>query len=508
LYRPCASDYLLKPVTKKAVKHMWAHVWRRKQRHQMVPRFENGQEVVESDEFDQDIHQMRGMGGRGMDMDDGVLPVPSTEEYSSDGGSEDMEDEYRRGGGAENDDDERRHAAARDYYAAEYVFASENGTDERDWEEGAVDNSRQGGATDVPGTASALGAGGGGRCPRGRDEIGEAMRGGRNGAGAAAAAAAAGKRPAVQFELTPDGQCPFALPGKKMEKVEEGEMEGEEEEKPYVEVDPLLVEDGATGMMRRLRPVLSIEGLSGERLTLRAWIDAANSESRPVGQQDRLHVLKQAAGLLASHHEGGVLLGAMRPSKLSVSPQGDVTLALPRPATPPRSACEAGASGGGAGGTENQNHQRGRGRLRLRRDSTTDGDDEDSDEEDDDDEDDDSGEDNEDRNRLAAAAAAAAANPNVANANVEALYISPEERCSGTPGGAPAECFALGVLMVELCWPAVACGAAGDLRLLLSATLKPDGGGSAALANDPVESAIARQLLQPVPGGAVRVKSA
>ena len=27
-----AEDYLLKPVTKKAVKHMWAHVWRRKQR--------------------------------------------------------------------------------------------------------------------------------------------------------------------------------------------------------------------------------------------------------------------------------------------------------------------------------------------------------------------------------------------------------------------------------------------------------------------------------------------
>jgi len=31
-----AEDYLLKPVTKKAVKHMWAHVWRRKQRYQMA----------------------------------------------------------------------------------------------------------------------------------------------------------------------------------------------------------------------------------------------------------------------------------------------------------------------------------------------------------------------------------------------------------------------------------------------------------------------------------------
>ena len=44
-----AEDYLLKPVTKKAVKHMWAHVWRRKQRYQMVPQFENGVEVLEDD---------------------------------------------------------------------------------------------------------------------------------------------------------------------------------------------------------------------------------------------------------------------------------------------------------------------------------------------------------------------------------------------------------------------------------------------------------------------------
>ena len=28
---------------------MWAHVWRRKQRYQMVPQFDNGHEVVEDD---------------------------------------------------------------------------------------------------------------------------------------------------------------------------------------------------------------------------------------------------------------------------------------------------------------------------------------------------------------------------------------------------------------------------------------------------------------------------
>lgn len=47
-----AEDYLLKPVTKRAVKHMWQHVWRKSQAQlsRAVPRFENGQEVLEDDD--------------------------------------------------------------------------------------------------------------------------------------------------------------------------------------------------------------------------------------------------------------------------------------------------------------------------------------------------------------------------------------------------------------------------------------------------------------------------
>ena len=81
-----AEDYLLKPVTKKAVKHMWAHVWRRKQRNQMVPRFENGAEVVEEDEFDQRMAS-GDLAATGMDVD-GVVTVPDPDEFSSDGGSD------------------------------------------------------------------------------------------------------------------------------------------------------------------------------------------------------------------------------------------------------------------------------------------------------------------------------------------------------------------------------------------------------------------------------------
>eukprot|EP00227_Mantoniella_beaufortii_P015044 CAMPEP_0197595366 /NCGR_PEP_ID=MMETSP1326-20131121/22717_1 /TAXON_ID=1155430 /ORGANISM="Genus nov. species nov., Strain RCC2288" /LENGTH=240 /DNA_ID=CAMNT_0043161713 /DNA_START=202 /DNA_END=920 /DNA_ORIENTATION=+ len=97
-----AEDYLLKPVTKKAVKHMWAHVWRRKQRYQMVPRFENGQEVVDDDELYD--HQRQ----NDAEMD-GMLPVPSTEEYSSDGGSDaELDNVDNVAGGAAADDDAMR----------------------------------------------------------------------------------------------------------------------------------------------------------------------------------------------------------------------------------------------------------------------------------------------------------------------------------------------------------------------------------------------------------------
>ena len=76
-----AEDYLLKPVTKKAVKHMWAHVWRRKQRNQMVPRFENGAEVVDEDEFDERM----AAGDLAVTRNDvdGAVTVPDPDEFSS-----------------------------------------------------------------------------------------------------------------------------------------------------------------------------------------------------------------------------------------------------------------------------------------------------------------------------------------------------------------------------------------------------------------------------------------
>ena len=47
-----AEDYLLKPVSRKAVMHMWQHVWRKShaQTARAVPRFENGEEVLDDEE--------------------------------------------------------------------------------------------------------------------------------------------------------------------------------------------------------------------------------------------------------------------------------------------------------------------------------------------------------------------------------------------------------------------------------------------------------------------------
>ena len=115
-----AEDYIIKPVTNKAVKHMWAHVWRRKQRYQMVPRFENGREVDEEREFEAAAEEeLRG----GVDLEAGMLPVPETEEYSSDGESDD--DEARRGD------------AAAEFYAMEYANTS-GGWEGLDRSEGRV----------------------------------------------------------------------------------------------------------------------------------------------------------------------------------------------------------------------------------------------------------------------------------------------------------------------------------------------------------------------------------
>ena len=449
-----AEDYLLKPVTKKAVKHMWAHVWRRKQRTlQMVPRFENGREVVEEDEFDQQMAAGNLVVDHGdVDM---VLPVPDTEQYSSDGDSD---------GG----EDARANSAEMAYFASAYA---------RGLDADAVDanpnaNRRRGG---------------------------ESSSGAHGGDGAATATA----------------KCPFAAgvradAGKPMEKVEEGDAEGEE---PDFFVDPLRVEDPAAPCRgRRLGPAAPIAGLAGGKATVREWIESARRDGRRIDRRDALHVLGQTAELLARQHDAGMLLGAARPSNLTVSPQGDVTIA--RPSTPPRATerAELAAREEQKRRLTQREFRGGTSRRARRGDSDDDVDDDDDYAMDDDDSD---AEEESRRRRLAAAAAsrifassatAYASMPTSdraeaarAAARREALYASPEERAGTAPSCAAAECFALGVMMVEMCWPEVAEEARGDVGRLLSATLRPDGAGAAALAADPRESAIARRLLQPMP---------
>jgi len=53
-----AEDYLLKPVSRKAVKHMWQHVWRRNQLSlaRAVPRYENGEEIHEEEDRGEMVH--------------------------------------------------------------------------------------------------------------------------------------------------------------------------------------------------------------------------------------------------------------------------------------------------------------------------------------------------------------------------------------------------------------------------------------------------------------------
>ena len=490
-----AEDYLLKPVTKKAVKHMWAHVWRRKQRYQMVPQFENGHEVVEDD-------YPAGIGAHGLEdghrrgFEDHMEPqVPEGEEYSSDGEEMDGDraDPAVRGGEHYERiaDDDEAWAQARRRAAAQYM------------DDAGMDPAPRG-ASPSPG--------GGGGCPFG------------------------GKGPAskrVGFQLTPDGACPFS--GKKMEKVDEGDeahaRREEAERAARANTDPMVVTCPVTGAKRRLASVPPMQGFEhGHRMTLRQWLDDQNARGQIVDKRDSLHVIGKCAALLARQHEGGMVLGHMLPSRLVVSPQGDVSLAPPTPPMSPERAargnggegvdageedCAAEGDGGGQGVSAGEGVGGGKGGRRATRaavmrnrrasreydeDGSEDGseeieaDDEDSDDDDDDDDEVDADD------EIKPGRSPRSAPPVCPN---EFLYASPEMRlASGDPRQVDIrrhECFGLGVLMVELCWPEVAAGAMGDVAKLLGATLRPDGVGAAALDADPNESAVARQLLQPVP---------
>ena len=467
-----AEDYLLKPVTKKAVKHMWAHVWRRKQRNQMVPRFENGAEVVEEDEFDQRMAS-GDLAATGMDVD-GVVTVPDPDEFSSDGGS----------------DSDERLRDIRDDGETEAEARATGLRHEREF----VANFRSARASAANEPMEMV-----------REGFAEGPRSAHGGA------------PLFPVERTTNARRQSPVGTESDESEEKKHRDDAARGEPPLDpaeaamlADPLLVRDPANpSALRRLAPLAPIEGLAEGKTTIRAWLDDAKKAGRVPDRADALHVLGGAARLLARAHERGTLLGAMRASALTVTPQGDVALAPPRPVTPPR---------GGVAGRERDSRDAGvsgRRSARAVRNRSAKDEDEEMDAEDEQDE--------QEMRVDAAASSAFFASAAASTSNVEAtslrsrrlertrderhsnesLYVSPEERASGgaaAGAGAPAECFALGVLMVETCWPEVAAGARGDVGALLAATLRPDGAGAAALAADPEESALAKQLLQPVPG--------
>ena len=463
-----AEDYLLKPVTKKAVKHMWAHVWRRKQRNQMVPRFENGAEVVEEDEFD----ECMAAGDLAVTRNDvnGVVTVPGPDEFSSDGGS-DSDEPFR---------------------------ADDNGETEAEARATGLRHEREFVANFRSGRAGAA------------NEPMEMVREGFAEGPWSARSGELGRHAAPVFPVERTHARRGETGTESDSQSDEKRTDGSEDADPPLDpadsamlADPLLVRDPADPAnpraLRRLAPLAPIEGLAEGKATIRDWLDGAHEAGRVPAKGDALHVLGGAARLLARAHESGTLLGAMRASALTVTPQGDVALAPPRPSTPPRVSDRARDCGRDSRDADSRDADASRAEPKdeemderaMRMDAAA-------------------------SSAFFASAAAPVSEPRATRSMPrvsrardephvnERLYVSPEERVGGgspeSNAGAPAECFALGVLMVETCWPEVAAGARGDVSALLAATLRPDGAGAAALAADPEESALAKQLLQPVPG--------
>ena len=264
-----AEDYLLKPVTKKAVKHMWAHVWRRKQRNQMVPRFENGAEVVDEDEFDERM----AAGDLAVTRNDvdGAVTVPDPDEFSSDGGSDSDSDERFR---AEVDGETEAEARATGLrHEREFVanFRADAKLAPRAnrwrWSERVS--------------------------PRGR--------------GARAAAV----MPHPCFPSTERHDTCRRVRRRPTRRTKKKEKDGDGLEPPLdgsaeaaMLADPLLVRDPANPeALRRLAPLAPIEGLAEGKTTIRAWLDDARRAGRAVDRGDALHVLGGAAQLLARAHE-------------------------------------------------------------------------------------------------------------------------------------------------------------------------------------------------------------
>ena len=125
-----------------------------------------------------------------------------------------------------------------------------------------------------------------------------------------------------------------------MEKVDERDeahaRREEAERAARASTDPMVVTCPVTGAKRRLASVPPIQGFEhGHPMTLRQWLDDQNAKGQIVDKRDSLHVIGKCAALLARQHEGGMVLGHMLPSRLVISPRGDVSLAPPTPPMSP-----------------------------------------------------------------------------------------------------------------------------------------------------------------------------
>ena len=225
--------------------------------------------------------------------------MPTTEEYSSDEGSDGEEKERGR-----SDD------ATGEYAAGPSAMAME-------WDDGGAGGvGGRGGSGSGSGSGSGGGGGEHGHHPHGDPNahpraIGR--RSGRRGGGRGVM----GKRRID--ELAPGGVCPFAHGGGGDDAAAAAAAFHHHREPAMDQVpeEEAMEEEGgggggsggggsseldeALGLLRKMAPVPPIAGLTKGPATLRSWID---DPARPFVRDDCLHVVSQVAALLAAHHKG------------------------------------------------------------------------------------------------------------------------------------------------------------------------------------------------------------
>jgi len=244
--------------------------------------------------------------------------VPTTEEYSSDEGSDGEEKERGR-----SDD------ATGEYAAGPSAMAME-------WDDGGAGGvGGRGGSGSGSGSGSGGGGGEHGHHPHGDPNAhpraigrrsgrrGGGGGGGDGGDGGGAAEVSGGGRGVMGKrridELAPGGVCPFAHGGGGDDAAAAAAAFHHHREPAMDQVpeEEAMEEEGgggggsggggsseldeALGLLRKMAPVPPIAGLTKGPATLRSWID---DPARPFVRDDCLHVVSQVAALLAAHHKG------------------------------------------------------------------------------------------------------------------------------------------------------------------------------------------------------------